>query len=124
MKVYGIMEEAIQETMDAMDIKEQSFKRLSKNCIQISLRAKTSRGRYARRSYRSHHYSVSLCWHGFERFIRAMLEQGASRVHTSLGDWTSVGAFQDDLTRLANVNVGSMVHHLYLYEDSKCECIE
>lgn len=126
MKVYGLKEHEISTTIDSMDIQvAQTFERLSRNCVQISIRAKTSDSAYARRTYgglSASRRSVALCWHGFRDFIRSMFFLGAYRVHTMLGDWRSLDEFKEDLPRLANRNMGSRAYRVGLYEGNDCQC--
>jgi hypothetical protein len=126
MKVYGVTESNIQSAIHFMDIQEaQTFERLSRNCVQISIRAKTSDSRYARRTYGGlspSRRSIAICWHGFRDFIRRMFGSGAYRVHTMYGDWESLGEFEEDLPRLARLNMGSKMYPVELYEGNDCQC--
>ena len=125
MRITGSTMEIVKSVIDGMDIEvSQSFRQISANVIQVSLRAHTSDSVYARRQYRTGHRSVSLCWHGFRDFVSIVFLLGAQRVQTMAGDWDSLDAFNDDLYRIANINVGSMMEPRSLGWDNVCECDE
>ena len=125
MRITGSTMGIVEDIISGLDIEvSQTFRQVSKNVIQVSLRAHTSDSKYARRQFRTGHRSVSLCWHGFKDFITCVLLLGARRVQTVAGDWDSLDAFQDDLYRIANINVGSMMEPRFLGWDNQCECDE
>ncbi len=125
MRITGSTMEIVSDIISGLDIEvSQSFRQVSANVIQVSLRAHTSDSPYARRQFRNGHRSVNLCWHGFRDFVACVLLLGATRVKTVVGDWDSTDAFNADLYRLANINVGSMMEPRFLGWDNECECDE
>ncbi len=125
MRITGSTMEIVSDTIDGLDIEvAQTFRQMSANVIQVSLRAHTSDSKSARRQFRNGHRSVNLCWHGFRDFVTCVFILGARRVQTKVGDWDSLDAFNDDLYRIANINVGSMMEPRFLGWDNVCECDE
>ncbi len=125
MRITGSTMEIVSDTISGLDIEvDQSFRQVSKNVIQVSLRAHTSDSKYARRQFRTGYRSVHLCWHGFRDFVSGVFLLGARRVQTTVGDWDSLDAFNDDLYRIANINVGSQADARFLGWDNVCECDE
>lgn len=125
MRITGSTMGIVKDVISGLDIEvAQSFRQVSANVIQVSLRAHTSDSKYARRQFRNGHRSVNLCWHGFKDFVSCILLLGATRVHTMAGDWDSLDAFDADLYRIANINVGSMYAPRFLGWDNQCECDE
>lgn len=125
MRITGSTMEIVEDVISGLDIEvAQTFRQVSKNVIQVSLRAHTSDSVYARRAFRTGHRSVSLCWHGFRDFVSNVFLLGARRVQTMAGDWDSLDAFNADLYRVANINVGSMMEPRFLGWDNVCECDE
>lgn len=125
MRITGSTTIIVSDIISGLDIEvAQSFRRVSANVIQVSLRAHTSDSPYARRQFRNGHRSVNLCWHGFRDFVSGVFLTGATRVKTMVGDWDSLDAFNADLPRLANINVGSMFEPRFLGWDNVCGCDE
>ncbi len=125
MRITGSTMEIVQDIIGGLDIEVfQSFRQVSTNVIQVSLRAHTSDSKYARRQFSTGHRSVNLCWHGFRDFVSNIFLLGARRVQTMAGDWDSLDAFNADLYRIANINVGSMASPRFLGWDNQCECCE
>ena len=125
MRITGSTMEIVSDIISGLDIEvAQTFRQVSKNVIQVSLRAHTSDSPYARRAFRTGHRSVNLCWHGFRDFVYGVFLAGATRVKTAVGDWDSLDAFNADLYRIANINVGSQFAARFLGWDNVCECDE
>ena len=125
MRITGSTIRIVSDIIGGLDIEvSQTFRQVSANVIQVSLRAHTSDSKYARRQFRNGHRSVNLCWHGFRDFVSIVFLLGARRVQTMAGDWDSLDAFKDDLYRIANINVGSMMEPRFLGWDNVCECDE
>ena len=125
MRITGSTMEIVKDVISGLDIEvAQTLRQVSANVIQVSLRAHTSDSKYARRQFRNGHRSVNLCWHGFRDFVSIILMLGARRVQTRAGDWDSLDAFNADLYRIANINVGSMMEPRFLGWDNECECDE
>lgn len=125
MRITGSTMTIVKDVISGLDIEvAQTLRQVSKNVIQVSLRAHTSDSKYARRQFRNGHRSVNLCWHGFRDFVSCILLLGARRVQTTAGDWDSTDAFNADLYRIANINVGSMMEPRFLGWDNACECDE
>ncbi len=123
MRITGSTMAVVEDIISGLDIEvAQTLRQVSKNVIQVSLRAHTSDSPYARRQFRNGHRSVNLCWHGFRDFVSCILLTGARRVQTMAGDWDSLEAFNKDLSRIADINVGSMIEPKFLGWDNVCGC--
>ncbi len=124
MRVWNVNETQALITVKGMCIK---YNRLDSDSVatNVTLRPETSFSVYSRMStpgLGSQRHGPWLCWHGFKRFIEEMFScWGATRVKSVYGDWRSLEEFTNDLPRMSEINVGSIMYPWYL-SDSDCEC--
>jgi hypothetical protein len=76
------------------------------NAVSFKLRTKDAHTYYSRKSFTGRRGKY-VCFHGWRDFIRVCFANGATRISTTLGHWSSVESFDSDLPRLAALNMGS-----------------
>jgi len=124
MRTLGVSPEKISEVIDNMGVQLDYPPKKDGRWHRFSVRAKTSRGPYARETHLGRS-SVILCWHGWVTLITELFEKKANTVETALGRWKSFEEFKADLPRLESLNVGNIMSPAYLpHFACTCENLE
>lgn len=106
MKVWGLTPGETVRTLESIGLQADNV-RADGRALRYRIIPPDSRHKYARRAASGRR--VKACsYEGFRDGIRALFRAGSVRVQTTLGDWSSLDAFESDLPRLARVNVGSL----------------
>lgn len=94
-------------------------RRLSKNRFRVRLRATSSRGKGARRSW-SGRRSVAACWHVFRDVVRETMSEYPDAVfRTAMARYTAEN-FEHTYPATGHVNIGSMMQPAYMPD--LCDC--
>lgn len=87
--------------------------RVHKTYVEFKLNPPNSRHKYARTTARGR--ALKACsYEAFRDFITLAFRGGAVKVQSTLGTWHCYQAFQEDLPRLAQINVGSQAFPVYM----------
>jgi hypothetical protein len=121
MRVTGLSEEQAIAIVDRVsrdlydgNIIVRESRAVSRQSCRISLRTRDSRAHGARYAPSGRH-CLAVSWEGFRDVIRAFLEEGATRVRTSIADYTPAN-FEDEYPRTAWQNVGSQLFPVAIRE--------
>jgi hypothetical protein len=123
MKVYGLTQHEVRTAiehvpnLDSMRLEEYGTRVPH---VEVTLRVKDSRGRYARHSHRGRRM-VSACWHGHERFMHNVFTINPNaRIVSVMARYSGVEDFHASTAETAYRNIGSRALPL-AYIDA-CEC--
>lgn len=108
MRVYGIHFSALQ-TIAAdlnMVLHDGDTVSYSEPGYTFRLKGKNSRTFYSKTSPAGRRIT-SVCFHGMRDFIRVCFMRGATKISSIHGKWTSIEKFNQDLPRMAGLNVGT-----------------
>jgi hypothetical protein len=113
MKLYAQFPlELAQEIAATLELELANI-RVHKTYVEFKLNPPHSRHRYARTTAKGH--ALKACsYEAFRDFIALAFRKGATKVQSTLGTWNSYQAFQNDLSRLAHINVGSQAFPVYM----------
>lgn len=106
MKVHGIDFTVLQKAANDLDMQLHNADRASWQAYTFTVRGKHSKTFYSRRGI-SGRRVLAVCFHGWRDFIRVAFASGATKVSSIYGRWESLTAFNNDLPRMAGLNVGS-----------------
>lgn len=118
MKVKGIKLESITWIAKNLDIELSNIRKAGR-FIAFKASPVSSYAKYARRTGSGRRIKA-LCYHGRRDFIQELFNGGATAVETAHGRWYSKSAFERDLYRLANINVGSIMYPALMI--TLCDC--
>ncbi len=123
MKVWGVGEYTIRYLAVRGDLCAESIK---KQGAALSFHLVPESTKYARRaapslSGKPGRRLRSVCHHGMRNFIRGLFHYEATRVKSAAGDWKSADAFERDLYRLANINIGSTDRPCRIIDTCDCK---
>jgi hypothetical protein len=121
MKIYGLSVDQLGEIAKQLDLRMSNV-RPRKNAVEFKLDPPYSSHRYARETADGR--KLKACsYEAFRDFITLAFRSGATRAQSAQGSWHSFAAFEDDLDRLARVNIGSRACPRYM-GDASNEAVE
>lgn len=128
MKIWGITEIGVRAALKIAGRKHYTdnlcFNRQPETtgvrvkAVLCTIRVHNSRKPGARRSQQRR--LTAACYHAHEHFYREAFALGATRIQSTIADWSSVEDMEKDLERLASANIGSIAEPL-CHADA-CEC--
>lgn len=113
MKLYAPLPlELAREVASQLDLELDNV-RVRKNHVEFKLNPPNSRHKYARTS-RNGRALKACSYEAFRDFITLAFRNGATKIQSAFGTWNSYQAFENDLPRLARINVGSQAFPAYM----------